>query len=134
MSYPSDLTDQEWEVLAPYVAEEKRGRPRKHNIRYIIDAIRYVMRSGTQWRMLPHDFPSWKTVYDYYLRWRRNGKWQTIHDALVKKVREKAGKNPTPSVGIIDSQSVKTIQKGGRVAMMPVKKSKAENGILSQTL
>jgi putative transposase len=68
------------------------------------------MKSVCQWRLLPKDFPPWQTVYDYYLRWRKNGKWQKIHDALVKKVREQAGKKPIPTVGIIDSQSVKTIK------------------------
>ncbi|WP_410529903.1 IS5 family transposase [Wolbachia endosymbiont (group A) of Campoletis raptor] len=111
--YPSDISDKGWEILEPHVAQGAIGRPRKHNIRAIINAIRYIMRGGCQWRMLPKDFPPWKTVYDHYFRWSKNGKLQEIHDTLVKKVREMVGKNNTPSVGIIDSQSVKTTQKRG---------------------
>jgi transposase len=128
--YESDLRDSEWRLLAPYVIQGKMGRPRKHDSRQIINAIRYVMKSGCQWRMLPKEYPPWQTVYDYYLRWRQNGKWQEIHDSLVVKVREKVGKKPAPTVGIIDSQSAKTVQKGDPEATMPVKKSKAANAIL----
>ncbi|RDD33718.1 Transposase [Wolbachia endosymbiont of Cylisticus convexus] len=120
--YPSDISDKEWEILEPYVAQGAIGRPRKHNTRTIINAIRYIMRGGCQWRMLPKDFPPWKTVYDYFLRRRNNGKLKKIHDMLVKEVRKMVGKNETPSVGIIDSQSVKTTQKGDQEDMMPVKK------------
>ncbi len=80
------------------------------------------MRGGCQWRMLPKDFPPWKTVYDYFLRWRSNGKLEKIHNMLVKEVRRMFGKNETPSVGIIDSQSVKTTQKGDPEDMMLEKK------------
>ncbi|VVC35013.1 Transposase, IS4-like,Putative transposase IS4/IS5 family [Cinara cedri] len=83
--YPSDISDKEWEILEPYVAQGAIGRPRKHDIRAIINAIRYIMKGGCQWRMLPKDFPPWKTVYDHYFRWRNNGKLQRIHDSLVKK-------------------------------------------------
>lgn len=128
--YSTDLKDEEWEYLGPLVDQGKMGRPRKHEIRTIINAIRYVMRSGCQWRLLPKEFPPWKTVYDYFFRWRRNGKWQEIHDFLVLKVREKMGKNAFPTVGIIDSQSVKTVQKGGLEGMMLVKRLKAVSVIL----
>lgn len=83
------------------------------HIRRIIDAIRYVLGSGCQWRMLPKDYPAWSIVYYYYYSWRKNGKWDEIHDALRRRVRQQAGKNEEPSVAIIDSQSVKTVQKGG---------------------
>ncbi len=120
--YPSDISDKEWEIWEPNVAQGAIGRPRKHNIRAIINAIRYIMRGGCQWRMLPKDFPPWKTVYDHYFRWRNNGKLQEIHDTLVKKGREMVGKNDTPSVGIIDSQSVKTTQKGNPEVTMLARK------------
>lgn len=127
--YPSDIVEEEWIHLAPFVGPCKIGRPRKHNIRDIINGIRYVMRSGCQWRLLPKDFPLWQTVYDYYLRWRKNGRWQEIHDRLVQKVREKESKKSTPTVGIIDSQSVKTTQKGELEDMMQARRLRVGNAI-----
>ena len=120
--YTSDLTEKEWKILSPFVSQGNIGRPRTHDIRQIINAIRYVMKSGCQWRLMPKDFPPWQTVYDYYLRWRKNGKWQEIHDTLLGQVREKSGKNASPTVGIIDSQSIKTVQKGELEDMMQVRK------------
>ena len=117
--YFSDITDKEWLVLAPFIAQGKMG---PH-----INAIRYVMKRGCQWRLLPKEFPPWQTVYDYYLRCRKNGKRQEINDALVSQVREKVSKNPTPTLGIIDSQSVKNTQKGRLEDMTLVRKLKAEN-------
>lgn len=100
--YPSDISNKEWEILGPYVTQGEIGRPRKHNTRAITNAIRYIMIGGCQWRMLPKDLPPWKTVYDYFLRWRNSGRLEKIHDILVKEVR-KIGKSETPSVGLIDS-------------------------------
>lgn len=110
--YPSNISDKEWVILQTHFEPKKTGRPRKHDIRTIINAIRYVMRTGCQWRQLPRDFPPWKTIYSWNTRLKNSGKLQEIHDLLVKKVRKAMGKNETPSVGIIDSQSVKTTQKG----------------------
>ena len=98
------------------------GRPRTVSIREVINAILYVVKTGCQWRALPGDFPNWKTVYTYFLRWRNSGKWKEIHDALREKVRTQAGREPTPSAAIIDSQTVKTSQKGSNAAMMLAKK------------
>ncbi|WP_254229526.1 transposase [Wolbachia pipientis] len=121
--YPSDISDKEWKTIEPYFEPKKTGRPRKYSIRTIINAIRYMMRTGCQWRQLPKDFPPWKTVYSCNSRLKKkSGIWQEIHDFLVKKVREMIGKNKTPSVGIIDSQSVKTTQKGDPEDMMLAKK------------
>jgi len=127
MSYPSDLTDKEWGVIEPLVKQGAMGRPRELNIRDILNAIFYVIRGGNQWRMLPKDFPSWKAVYAYFFRWRKNGVWDTIHDELRKKCRAKAGKEENPTAAIVDSQSVKTVQKGGKRVMMQARKRKVAN-------
>ena len=113
MQYTTDLTDQEWAIIEPLVTYKGHCRPRKHSLRAILDAIFYLQRTGYWWRMLPHHFPPWKTVYDLYYRWRKNGKWQQIHDLLRSQVRQEAGKKAIPRVAIIDSRRVKTAQKGG---------------------
>lgn len=112
--YSSDLSDNEYKVIETYIPESKPGgRPRSVNIRLIINAIFYLLKTGCQWRMLPRDYPPWSTVYYYFRKWSVSGDWHKIHELLRKKVRVSSGKNENPSVGIIDSQSVKTTQIGG---------------------
>lgn len=113
-SYPTDLTDTEWSHLAPHLpAPKEGGRPRRHAVRDLLNAIFYVLRSGCAWRLLPHDLPPWKTVYHYFRLWRLEGVWDRLHAALHIAVRIKAGREPHPSAAIIDSQSVKTTGVGG---------------------
>jgi transposase len=121
--YPTDLNDEEWKVLEPLVSPIKTGgRPANYTRREILNAILYAVRSGCQWRMLPHDLPNWQTVYTYYRNWRLDGSWKRIHDALRKQLREEAGRQGEASAGILDSQSVKTTEKGGRAATMRARK------------
>jgi len=116
-SYPSDISDEEWNVLEPLIPPEKPGgKPRTTNMREVINAIWYVLRSGCQWRMVPHEFPPWSTVWGYFRIWRKTGVWEQMHSSLREAVRSRQGREPTPSAVMIDSQSVKTSQKGGRVA------------------
>jgi transposase len=110
--YASDLTEREWALLAPLIPPVKPGgRPAHHTRREIVDGILYVLRSGEAWRLLPHDFPPWQTVYHYFRRWRQEGIWETAHTTLRERARRHAGREPTPSAAILDSQSVKTTEK-----------------------
>lgn len=134
LGYPSDLTDQEWAVLEPLIPQAKPGgRPRTVEMRDVLNAMFYVDRTGCQWRALPHDFPSWSTVWSYFRAFRNDGTWKRMHSALREQVRVKQGREPTPSAAIIDSQSVKTSQKGGLAAMTAARKSKGASGMCSWT-
>lgn len=112
--YSTDLTDAEWSCLEPHVPPPKSGgRPRVHPVREILNGIFYILRSGCAWRLLPHDLPPWKTVLHYFRLWRLQGLWEQLHAALREAVRIKAGRDPQPRAGILDSQSVKTTGVGG---------------------
>jgi transposase len=118
--YTTDLTDAQWELVAPLLPCERQdgraGRPRRYRNREVVNAILYLVRTGCQWRNLPHDFPPYGSVLRYFRRWRDDGTLERVQGALRVKVRRQAGKEATPSAAIVDSQSVKTTEKGDRRA------------------
>ncbi len=129
-SYPSDLTNDEWRIVEPFVPPIRwGGRPAEHARREIVNAILYVLRTGCQWRAMPHDLPPWQTVYAYFRTWRLNGTWQRMHERLRRQLRRAVGRHPEASAAILDSQSVKTTEKGGRAVTTPPSKLRAEKGI-----
>ncbi len=110
--YPSDLSDAQWRLIQRLLPKWSGRGPKPMCRRWVINAILYVTRTGCQWRQLPHDFPKWKTVYNLFWKWRNEGVWRRLHDKLREKVRKSAGKKPTPTAAIVDSQSVRTAEGG----------------------
>jgi transposase len=122
--YSTDLTDAEWALIRPCFTRlaHKTRSTRRHDRRTIVNAILYITRTGCRWELLPTDFPPQKTVYDYFRQWQRDGRWDEAHDRLRAAVRAQAGKAATPTAAILDSQSVKTTEKGGRAATTPARR------------
>ena len=121
--------DAEWALIEPHMpAAKPSGRPRETELRAVLDAILYIARTGCQWRMLPKDFPPFTTVQGYFYDWRDNGLFEKINFALLLQAREAAGREASPSAGVIDSQSVKTTEAAAREATMPPRRSKAASG------
>lgn len=128
--YSTDLSNAEWQLLEPLLPPEKSGgRHRKYPMREVINAIQYILRGGCAWRLMPHNLPHWRTVYEYFRQWKKDGTWRRIHDHLHAELRIKMNRNVQPSASIIDSQSVKTTEKGGFTAMMEQRRSAVANDI-----
>ncbi len=124
--YDSNLRDDEWALIASYIPGPKPGgRPRDVDIRAVVDAIFYLLKTGCQWRALPHDYPPWGTVNWYWNQWRDSGLWRELNDVLRRDLRSAAGRHDEPSAGVIDSQSLKSAEKGGHVGTTPARKSSA---------
>jgi len=136
LRYPSDLTDAEWAHVAPVIPPARRGGNRRHvDEREVVNGLMYILSTGCQWRAIPKDLPARSTLYDYFDLWSYDGTLDRLHDALYVKCREQAGRDASPTAAILDSQSVKSAEKGGvastRMAMMRERKSTARSGIFS---
>ena len=132
--YPSDLTDNQWSRLEPLLNEPRGkrhagGRPAKYERRRVVDALLYVVKTGCQWRQLPSDFPPWKTVHEHFRAWRDSGVWERVGRTLREQGRKAGGRNTTPTVAILDSQSAKTALKGGGAVTTRAKGSRGASGI-----
>ena len=138
LRYPSDLTDEEWRLVAPLIPPGKRGGGKRSvNLRAVVDGLMYVLSTGCQWRAIPKDLPPRSTVHGYLDLWDYDGTLERIHHALFVQCREQAGREASPTAGIIDSQSVKGAGKGAlrstRRATTPARRSRARRGTSSST-
>jgi transposase len=138
LRYPSDLTEAEWALVAPFIPPAKRGgRKRTVDVREVLNGVFYVLATGCQWRALPKDLPPRSTVHDYLTLWARDGTLRRLRHALFVQAREQAGKEASPTAAIIDSQSVKSAEKGGRAsirrAMTRARRSRARSATSSST-
>ena len=135
LRYPSDVTDDEWSLLKPHIPRAKRGGNRRHvDEREIVNGLMYILSTGCQWRAIPKDLPARSTLYGYFDLWSWDGTLERIHHALYMECREDAGREASPSAAIIDSQSVRSAEKGGhrtRLVTMPARRSRARSGIFS---
>lgn len=136
MRYPSDLTDNEWTLVETLIPPGRRGGDKRTvNLREVVNGLMYILSTGCQWRAIPKDLPARSTLYDYFDLWSWDGTLNRLHHALYVKCREQAGREASPTAAIIDSQSVKSAEKGGALwtpaAMMRARRSKARSGIFS---
>ena len=138
LRYPSDLTDEEWALVAPLIPPAKRGGNKRTSVeRELVNGLMYILSTGCQWRAIPKDLPARSTLYDYFDLWSYDGTLDRLHEALYVKCREQAGRAASPTAAILDSQSVKSAEKGGiasiRMALMRARRSKGRSGISSST-
>jgi transposase len=133
-AYATDLTNDEYALIEKLIPPPKPGgRHLKYGRREILNAIRYALRTGCAWRLLPHDLPKWEAAYGYFARWKKDGTWKRIHDQLRGDLREAMGRKRLPSAAVIDSQSVKTTEKGGCTATTRARRSTGASAISSST-
>lgn len=126
--YPTDLCDHEWRLIEPLLPRPSHtGRPRRWSVRLLLNAIFYQLKSGCPWRLLPREYPPWQSVYSCFRKWRDDGTWERLNTCLREKLRRAVGRRATPSGAIMDSQSVKTSEKGGSAAMMVSRRSTVAN-------